>query len=145
MAVERRGSQVVALPTRPLTSCCVWSRTGAGKLSSSVVAGEIDIVTAARMHETLVAQLSPRPELMVIDLEGVGFLGSMGLTALALTERLACEQGVELRIVATSRTTLRPLEITGMASDLAVYASREEALAGRFGSGPDALPAPRIP
>ncbi|MDQ3824424.1 MAG: STAS domain-containing protein [Actinomycetota bacterium] len=110
-----------------------------------VVAGEIDMVTAARMHETLVAQLSPRPELMVIDLEGVGFLGSMGLTALALTERLAREQGVGLRVVATSRTTLRPLEITGMASDLAVYASREEALAGLFGSGPDALPAPRIP
>lgn len=110
-----------------------------------VVAGEIDMLTAARMQETLIAQLSPRPELMVIDLEGVGFLSSMGLTALALTERLAGEQGVEVRIVATSRATLRPLEITGMASDLAVYASREDALAGRFGSGPDALPAPRTP
>ncbi|MFN2535777.1 MAG: STAS domain-containing protein [Pseudonocardiaceae bacterium] len=110
-----------------------------------VVAGEIYMLTAARMQETLIAQLSPRPELMVIDLEGVGFLGSMGLTALALTERLAREPGVEVRIVATSRATLRPLEITGMASDLVVYASREEALAGRFGSGPDALPAPRTP
>ncbi|MBV8993981.1 MAG: STAS domain-containing protein, partial [Pseudonocardiales bacterium] len=83
------------------------------------------------------------PELMVVDLEGVGFLGSMGLTALALTERVAREQGVELRVVATSHATLRPLEITGMATDLAVYASRAEALAGCFGSGPDALPAPR--
>jgi anti-sigma B factor antagonist len=110
-----------------------------------VVAGEIDMLTAARMQEALFAQLTPRPELMVVDLEEVGFLGSMGLTALALTARAAREQGVELRVVATSRATLRPLEITGMASDLAVYASREEALADRFGSRPDALPAPRTP
>ena len=106
-----------------------------------VAAGEIDMLTAARMQETLIAQLSSRPALMVVDLEGVGFLGSMGLTALALTERAAREQGVELRVVATSRATLRPLEITGMAADFAVYTSRADALAG----GPDALPAPRTP
>jgi anti-anti-sigma factor len=110
-----------------------------------VVAGEIDMLTAVRMQDSLMAQLSPRPELMVVDLEGVGFLGSMGLTALALTDRVAREQDVELRVVATSRATLRPLEITGMSSDLPVYASRDEALAGRFGSGAEALPAPRTP
>jgi anti-anti-sigma factor len=108
-----------------------------------VLAGEIDMLTAERVQETLIAQLSPRPEVMVIDLEGVCFLGSMGLTALALTERAAREQGVELRVVATSRATLRPLEITGMAVELIVYASREHALAGSRGSGPDTVPAPR--
>lgn len=108
-----------------------------------VVAGEIDVLTAARVQETLFAQLSPRPEMMVVDLEGVCFLGSMGLTALALTERVAREQGVELRVVATSRATLRPLEITGMTAELVVYASREQALAGSCDSGPDSVPAPR--
>jgi anti-anti-sigma factor len=108
-----------------------------------VVAGEIDMLTAARMQETLVAQLWPRPETVVVDLEGVCFLSSMGLTALALTERVAREQGVQLRMVATSRATLRPLEITGMASDLAVYPSRAKALAGGSGIGPDSVPAPR--
>lgn len=108
-----------------------------------VVAGEIDMLTAERVRETLIAQLSPRPEMMVVDMEGVCFLGSMGLTALALTARMAREQGVELRVVATSRATLRPLEITGMAAELAVYASREQALAGSCGSGPDSVPAPR--
>ena len=107
-----------------------------------VVAGEIDMLTADRVQETLIAHLSSRPEVMVVDLEGVCFLGSMGLTALALTERAAREQGVELRVVATSRATLRPLQITGMASELVVYASREQALDGSCGSGPDAVPAP---
>jgi hypothetical protein len=46
-------------------------------------------------------------------------------------------------VVATRRATLRPLEITGMAADFAVYASPEEALAGGSSSGSDALPAPR--
>jgi anti-sigma B factor antagonist len=107
------------------------------------MAGEIDMLTAARMQETLVAQLWSRPETVVVDLEGVGFLSSMGWTALALTERVAREQALQLRIVATSRATLRPLEITGMASDLAVYPSRAKALAGRSGIGPDSVPAPR--
>jgi anti-sigma B factor antagonist len=108
-----------------------------------VVAGEIDMLTAARMQETLIAQLRPCPKMMVVDLDGVCFLGSMGLTALALTQRVAREQAVELRLVATSRATLRPLEITGMACDLAVYPSRAEALADGSGSGPDPVPAPR--
>jgi anti-sigma B factor antagonist len=116
-----------------------------GAVVVAVVAGEVDMLTAAQMQETLIAELTPPPEMMVIDLEGVCFLGSMGLTALALTERAAREQGVELRVVATSRATLRPLEITGMAGDLAVYASREEALAGSSGAGPDTVPAPRTP
>lgn len=107
-----------------------------------IAAGEIDMLTATRLQETLIAHLSSRPETLVVDLEQVSFLGSMGLTALALTERVAREQNVDLRVVATSRATLRPLEITGMAADFAVYASREEALAGGS-SGPDAPPAPR--
>jgi len=52
-------------------------------------------------------------------------------------------QGVELGLVATSRVTLRPLEITGLAGDLAVHPSRAEALAGGSGGGPDSVAAPR--
>lgn len=107
------------------------------------VAGEIDMLTAAQMQEHLTAQLSACPEVVVVDLEGVGFLGSMGLTALALTQRAACEQGIDLRVVATSRATLRPLQVTGMAADLAIYPNRTEALAGCSGGGEELLPAPR--
>ena len=114
-----------------------------GHAAVVVVAGEIDMLTAPRVTDALIAQLSPRPEVMVVDMEGVRFLGSMGLTALALTERVARERGVELRVVATSRATLRPLEITGMSLELVVHASREQALAGSGGSGPDSVPAPR--
>lgn len=114
-----------------------------GHAAVVVVAGEIDMLTAARVTDTLLAQLNSRPEVMVVDMDGVRFLSSMGLAALALTERVARERGVELRVVATSRATLRPLEITGMSSELVVHASREQALAGSGGTGPDSVPAPR--
>lgn len=108
-----------------------------------VVAGEIDLLVADRLRELLTEQVSAHPEVLVIDLEEVQFFGSTGLTTLALIQRTAREEGVDLRVVATSRATLRPLQITGMADEFAIYASRRDALAGCSSDGPDSLPAPR--
>lgn len=107
-----------------------------------VVSGEIDVVTADRLNATLTAAADEGPKILVVDLEKVQFFGSTGLTALALTQRAARERGVELRVVATSRSTLLPLRITGMMDSLAVYASRAEALAGCFGEEPSSDPSP---
>jgi len=107
-----------------------------------IVAGEVDLLIAERLREVLNEQVSARPDVLVIDLEGVLFFGSTGLTALALTRRAAIELGVELRVVATNRSTLRPLQLTGMADELVIYPSREEALAGCLDGWPDSVPAP---
>jgi anti-sigma B factor antagonist len=115
-----------------------------GPATVVIATGEIDMLTADRLRETLIAQMNSSSELLVVDLDGVGFLGSMGLTALALAQRVALERGVELRVVANSRATLRPLQITGMTADVAVYASRTEALAGHGGEGPDPCSAPYV-
>lgn len=102
----------------------------AGEAVVVAVGGEIDLVTAARLEQALASAVAARPRVLVVDLDGVEFFTSVGLTALALVQRAAAERHIELRVVATGRATLRPLEITGMLDDLALYPSRAEALAG---------------
>ncbi|GAA4702542.1 STAS domain-containing protein [Pseudonocardia yuanmonensis] len=92
------------------------------------IAGEIDLVTAAGLDETLQAELEAKPAVLVLDLTAVDFFTSVGLTTVALAQRGADERGVALRVVADSRRVLRPLQITGMDRTLALYPSRTAAL-----------------
>jgi hypothetical protein len=55
---------------------------------------------------------------------------AVGDMACAASPRAAHETGVVLRVVASTQVTLRPLQVTSMTDQLAVYASRAEALAG---------------
>ena len=93
------------------------------------VAGEIDLLTADQLREALEAEVVRR-ELVVVDLTAVEFLSSSGLAALALAHRAAVEAGRELRLVAGNRVTLRPIQITGMADEMGVFATVADAVAG---------------
>ncbi len=93
------------------------------------VAGEIDLLTADQLREALEAEVVRR-ELVVVDLTAVEFLSSSGLAALALAHRAAVEAGRELRLVAGNRVTLRPIQITGMADEIGVFATVADAVAG---------------
>lgn len=95
-----------------------------------LVGGEVDLSTGARLNQALAAEIATCPALIVIDLAQVTFFTSVGLTALALAQRAALERNVEFRVVATSRAILRPLQITGMADDMAIYPTLTKALAG---------------
>jgi anti-anti-sigma factor len=85
-------------------------------------------MTVAKLSDTLSEEMEKGPEVLILDLDGVGFLASMGITALALADREAGQKGVDFRVVASGRATLRPLEITGMTDQLDVFSSRGEAL-----------------
>jgi anti-sigma B factor antagonist len=99
------------------------------------VAGEIDLLTADELTEALAAAVA-RHALVVVDLTAVEFLSSSGLAALALAHRAAVTAGHVLRLVATSRVTLRPIQITGMADDIPVYATVPDAVAGAPADAP---------
>ena len=92
------------------------------------VAGEVDLLTADRLSEALAVEVA-RNALVVVDLTAVEFLSSSGLAALALAHRAAVEAGHELRLVAGNRVTLRPIQITGMADEIAVFATLADAVA----------------
>ena len=77
------------------------------------VGGELDMLTAPELrHE--VAERIPSASLVVLELDGVRFLGTSGLAALIEIREQAHRAGVELRLACTERRVLRPLGIAGL-------------------------------
>lgn len=91
------------------------------------VSGDIDMVTAPEFEKHLLSALRERPGTLVVDLGGVDFLGSAGLTALVAAHQEAGER-TRLRVVAESSATARPLQLTGLDQEIPVFATRDEAL-----------------
>lgn len=80
--------------------------------------GEVDSSSAGVLREQLDAALDAGRHAgvreLVIDLGPVTFLDSAGLCVLAGAHRQAAERGVSLRVLASSRAVVRPLQITGL-------------------------------
>lgn len=91
------------------------------------VVGELDILTAPTVDEAARLALADKPAVLVIDLTQVGFLGSAGLSLLVKTHQQGAPQ-CDVRIVAATRTTRRPIELTGLDRQLTLFSSLEEAL-----------------
>ncbi|HVW40939.1 MAG TPA: STAS domain-containing protein [Amycolatopsis sp.] len=98
-----------------------------GGASVVVVSGDIDMVTAPEFEKALISAVRERPDRLVVDLTGVAFLGSAGLTALVAARQEAGET-TAVRVVAKSSATARPLQLTGLDQEIPLFATREEAL-----------------
>ncbi|HEU5475356.1 MAG TPA: STAS domain-containing protein [Actinophytocola sp.] len=92
------------------------------------VTGEIDLLTASYLGERLRDQLQPENPVLVLDLTQVSFLGSAGLAEIVAVSQAGADSGSRLVLVATNRAVLRPLEVTGLSSLLAVYETVAAAL-----------------
>jgi anti-sigma B factor antagonist len=77
-------------------------------------AGEIDSSSAPLLRKHLDAVLDGDVHELTVDLDGVTFLDSAGLCVLAAAHRRAVTTGVRLRVLASSRAVIRPLQITGL-------------------------------
>jgi anti-sigma B factor antagonist len=86
----------------------------AGSSASVRAVGEIDSTTAPLLNQHLGAMLDTDVRELTVDLGGVTFLDSAGLCALATAHRRAVRQDVNLRVLASSRAVIRPLQITGL-------------------------------
>ena len=89
------------------------------------LAGELDMVTAPGFAEQVQTHVTDRDEdgravALILDLSGITFLGSAGLAVLAEARNLALARAVDVRVVAQSRTVLRPMEVTGLDKVLTV-------------------------
>ena len=76
--------------------------------------GEIDSTTAPLLSQHLTELLDSDVRELTVDLRQVSFLDSAGLCVLATTHRRAVRQDVQMRVVASSRAVVRPLQITGL-------------------------------
>jgi anti-anti-sigma factor len=100
-------------------------RRGATVLSCS---GEVDMTSVVALRTEVGAVLDRRPPALVIDLVGVRFFGSSGISALVAAQEHANRAGVPLGVVAVGRPVLRPLEATTVDRVLTLFASVDEAV-----------------
>ncbi|MEU0877132.1 STAS domain-containing protein [Lentzea sp. NPDC005914] len=96
------------------------------------VAGEVDSYTAPVLQEHLAAAFSEAARhkyAVVLDMTGVSFLASTGLSALVEYHTRGEDQGIALRIVAPAGSVLRALRATMLNDLLELHATLPEALA----------------
>lgn len=92
------------------------------------VAGEVDLVTASQLADSINDAMAERPAVLVVDLTDVDFLASAGMAVLMGCHKLAND--TSFRIVAAGSTTYRPMELTGMTEEISIYPTLDQALAG---------------
>ena len=82
------------------------------------VSGDLDVATSPRFKETLDAVLDTGSQTVLLDLEGVDFLDSTGISAIVVARRSLEERGASLSIDGLSPAAERVLEIAGLLDDL---------------------------
>ena len=78
------------------------------------VSGEIDSSSAPALRTRLDDVIDKGVIDLTVDLTGVTFLDSAGLCVLAAAHRRASRGDVRLRVLATTRAVIRPMQITGL-------------------------------
>jgi len=114
--------------TSPTTGRLSIERDDRPPIVVTALHGDVDLATAPAMRAALDDALADAPPVLVLDLSGVQFMASVGLTALVVLAR-DIPDGTELRIVASGRATLRPIQLTGLEQTLPLYPTIEAALA----------------
>lgn len=97
------------------------------------VTGDLDVLTAPTLGTHLdVALSSPiSTSVVIVDLTGVEFLSSAGISVLVETHRLTASTELSLRVVAEGPATSRPLQLMRLDEIIDLYSSVEDAQQGR--------------
>jgi anti-sigma B factor antagonist len=91
------------------------------------VAGEVDVYTSPSLKSALVAAVSDGCRVLIVDLDGVGFIDSSGLGVLVGALRRTREVKGDLRIVSARETVVKIFRITGLDRVFPVYPTLDEA------------------
>ncbi len=110
-----RGIHVTASPLEsPTTDLVSVDVSGSGPVVCVTATGEVDSTSSPVLRHHLDSMLDGDVRELTVDLRRVTFLDSAGLCVLAAAHRRAAAQGVTLRVLASSRAVIRPLQITGL-------------------------------
>jgi anti-sigma B factor antagonist len=89
--------------------------SGAAPRLRLTAVGEVDSSSAPLLKQHLEALLDGGGTAeLTVDLDGVTFLDSAGLCVLAAAHRHAVKRGIRLRVLASARAVIRPMQITGL-------------------------------
>ena len=105
-------------------------------LGHAVIAlrGELDLFTAPRFHEVLLESIEHGARRVIVDLSDVSFIDSTALGVLIGAAKRLHAAGGTLDVVCPNENVLRFLELTALDRMLSIFASRQEALSGAWGT-----------
>ncbi len=93
------------------------------------VGGEVDVATAPRLREQLIALVNEQRYQIVVSLEGVDFIDSTGLGVLISGLKRVRTHGGRFSLVCTEPRILKVFEITGLLAVFNVCGTLEDAMA----------------
>lgn len=91
------------------------------------VTGELDMATVPKVEEYVRRRLGDVSQALVLDLSGVTFLGSTGVNLLIALRAQCAEVGAALRLVATTKAVLQPLQLTDLTDHFTIVTEVYEA------------------
>jgi anti-sigma B factor antagonist len=94
------------------------------------VSGDVDVATAPRVRERLIALVSDGRSRMVLDLDEVDFLDSTGLGVIVSVLKRVRSAGGDLRLVCNRPSIRKLFEITALDRTMPLSESAEAAVHG---------------
>ncbi|HWD24467.1 MAG TPA: STAS domain-containing protein [Acidimicrobiales bacterium] len=94
------------------------------------VYGEVDVLTAPRVHEALSSIIAEGHTSVLVDMANVTFIDSSGLTALVVAHRHLDDAGGELRLVSVPESVGKVFAIAGLDERFKIFPSVEHATGG---------------
>lgn len=102
-----------------------WS----GRTAVVTAAGEVDLTNADGFRDVLLSALNAGALGLVVDMTGLTFIDSAGVTALVRAARRAAASDATVRLAVTATPVLRVLNLVGIDRLISVYPSVAEAVA----------------
>ncbi|MBY4206947.1 STAS domain-containing protein [Rhodococcus fascians] len=91
------------------------------------VNGEVDLATASDLAHHIEQAITAAPAAVIVDLSGVSFLASVGMSVLIAARRKAC-CSTSLVVVASGPTTGRPMHLVGLDAAIPIFTDIDSAL-----------------
>jgi len=93
------------------------------------VAGDIDLHRSPAFQESLLRVVDDKPERVVIDLSGVGYMDSSGVATLVKVLSRARKSSIDLRLAGLTERVRSVFEITRLNTVFQIHRTKREALA----------------
>ena len=85
------------------------------------IRGVVDMAAAPALADRVGTILRRRPPVLVLDLTGVTFLATAGMSIIMEADRRCRDTSAACRVVASGAVTLRPMQLLGIADLLELY------------------------
>jgi anti-sigma B factor antagonist len=99
-----------------------------GRAVIVAVAGELDLASSPTLEQELERVWDGSPERLIIDLRGLEFMDSTGLSIIVGAQQRLAEDGQTLSLVRGSAQVQRLLDLTGVSERLRLVDTPEEVL-----------------